>query len=79
MASINWSQIEKIEKQRYTLHEEIEASYSIFEKNGRKYFQIDTYGSSSRVHTNKVSQSIQLDQNSVKALILLLKKEFMID
>ena len=79
MASINWSQIEKLEKQRHTIHEEVDASYSIFEKNGSKYFQIDTYGSSNRTLTNKVSQSIQLDQNSVKELVALLKKEFLLD
>ena len=79
MASINWSQSEKLEKQRHTIHEEVDASYSIFEKNGSKYFQIDTYGSSNRTLTNKVSQSIQLDQNSVKELVALLKKEFLLD
>ena len=79
MANINWTQIERLEKQRHTIHEEVDASYSIFEKNGNKYFQIDTYGSSSRALTTKVSQSIQLDQNSVKELVALLKKEFQID
>ncbi|MBQ8172336.1 MAG: hypothetical protein IJ034_00145 [Mailhella sp.] len=79
MATINFNQIEKIDKQRYNLHDEADASYSIFEKNGNKYFQIDTYGSSKRILSNKISQTIQLDQNSVKALVTLLKKEFEID
>ena len=79
MASINFDSMEKIDKQRYSIHDEIDASYSIFTKNGKKYFQIDTYGSSKRIFSNKVSQSIQLDQNSVKSLIALLKKEFEIN
>lgn len=79
MALINWDQIEKIEKQRHTIHDDVDASYSIFEKNGCKYFQIDTYGSTSRMFTNKVSQSIQLDKKSVKSLVELLKKEFQLD
>ena len=79
MAGINWSHIEKVDKQRYTIHEEIDATYSIFEKDGVKYLQIDTYGSSKRELSHKVSQSIQLNKDSVIDLVNILKNEFLID
>jgi hypothetical protein len=35
-------------RERYTLHDEIEASYTSFERDGRFFFQLDTYGRKSR-------------------------------
>ena len=42
----------------------------------KNFFQIDTYGRSNRVETEKSSQIIQLDESSAKDLIKLLIKEF---
>jgi hypothetical protein len=46
--------------QRNSLHDEIEATYSVFERDGRVILQIDGYGRDSRQIPNKKSQSIQL-------------------
>ena len=40
MANINWTQIERLEKQRHTIHEEVDASYSIFEKMAANIFKL---------------------------------------
>ena len=76
MAKINIKTMTKQDKARYTIQEEVEAKYSVFEKDGEKFFQIDTYGRSKRVETEKSSQIIQLDESSAKELIKLLVKEF---
>lgn len=76
MARIDLNKIKKIDKNRYYVHEEIIATYSIFEQSGEKYFQIDTYGRSDRDIPEKVSQTIQLDRISAKFLVNLLVKEF---
>ena len=67
MARINVSEMEKIEKLRNSVQEEVQATYSTFISNGEKYFQIDMYGSKER---------LQLDKNNAKVLIDLLKVEF---
>jgi hypothetical protein len=61
---------------RPTLHEEIEASYSVFEKDGRKLMQIDSYGRESRQIPGKKSQTIQLDKEGATALFKILQREF---
>lgn len=76
MAKINIKNMTKQDKARYSIQEEVEAKYSVFEKDGEKFFQIDTYGRSNRVETEKSSQIIQLDESSAKELIKLLVKEF---
>ena len=76
MAKINIKTMTKQDKARYSIQEEVEAKYSVFEKDGEKFFQIDTYGRSNRVETEKSSQIIQLDEGSAKELIKLLVKEF---
>ena len=76
MAKINIKTMAKQDKARYSIQEEVEAKYSVFEKDGEKFFQIDTYGRSNRVETEKSSQIIQLDESSAKELIKLLVKEF---
>lgn len=76
MARININKMKRQNKERYSLQEEVEAKYSVFEKDGETIFQIDTYGRSDRVEPEKSSQIIQLDKQSAKALIRLLLDEF---
>lgn len=66
----------KKERDRSSLHEEIEATYSRFERDGRVLLQIDTYGRSSRQMPDKISQSIQLDRKGGEALYKILKDSF---
>lgn len=76
MARIDVKKIKREDKYRNTIHEEVESTYTIFEKNGVKYFQIDTYGKSERKLKGQSSQVLQLDEVSVYDLIKLLSEKF---
>lgn len=62
--------------ERNSLHEEIEATFSVFERDGKTLLQIDTYGRNSREIPGKKSQSIQLDEAGAAALHAILAKAF---
>jgi len=68
--------LEKIEMNRNNEQDEIHATYCIFEKNGKKYFQINTYGSQNREYVGQSSQNIQFDGKFAKELVSLLISEF---
>ena len=72
MAQINVNNIECLEKQRNTIHEEVRATYTIFKSDGEKYVQIDTYGKEDRESPEKISQSIQLNRETARYLVRLL-------
>lgn len=76
MALITKDNIVKAGKERNTVHQKVRATYTSFVCNGEKYFQIDTYGSPGREMKDKISQSIQLDEESAKALIKILSESF---
>lgn len=76
MARINWQNIKRIEKQRNTIHDTVNATYTVFESEGDKYFQIDTYGRIERDNPEKISQSFQLTRDDVRCLVNLLTDEF---
>ena len=76
MAQIDVTKIEKIDKERVTIHEKVYTTYSVFDDCGKHFVQIDTYGRSDRELPGKISQSIQLDESSAKFLFDLLKKEY---
>ena len=76
MAQISLDSIERIEKTRNQLHEKVHATYTVFEKDGRKYVQFDTYGKDDRDNPEKISQSFQLDEETARFLVRLLIKEF---
>ena len=48
----------------------------IFERDGSKYLQLDTYGSRDRKFQGKVSQSIQLDEGSAGEMQTLIRRAF---
>jgi hypothetical protein len=77
LALINANSFKKVPKERNIIHKDVDATYTIFkDENGKKYFQIDTYGSKDRKIIGKISQSIQFDIESAKILVTLLNKEF---
>ena len=76
MAQIDINKIEKLSKDRNTIHDKVYTTYSSFDNNGSHYVQIDTYGRSDREIPGKISQSIQLDEASAKYIFDLLKSEF---
>ena len=68
--------VSKKEQERYSVHGEVEATYSVFENDNGKYLQIDTYGLPSRQIPGKRSQSLQVDKDGARALINVLKEQF---
>ena len=76
MAQIDIATIEKLYKDRNTIHEKVYTTYSTFDSCGKHYVQIDTYGRSDREQPGKISQSIQLDEKSARYLFDLLKAEY---
>lgn len=62
--------------ERPSLHDEIEASYSVFERDGRILLQIDSYGRATREVPGKKSQTFQLDREGAEVLFGILKREF---
>ena len=62
--------------ERNSVHREVEATYTSFELGGKRYFQIDTYGTKDRKIPGKRSQSFQIDREAAARLVELLRKEF---
>ena len=79
MALINNTHFDRIVKERNFVHEPVKATYTSFTEDGKKYFQIDTYGSDSRKLKEKISQSIQIDKDMALELIKTMSKEFDIE
>ena len=79
MALIQADELNKVEKTRNLVHKKTVSTYTVFYEDQNKYFQIDTYGSSDRVMTEKVSQSIQFNRETAIKIIDILKKELSID
>ena len=77
MAQISLESIKKIEKNRNTVHEKDHTTYTVFEMDGKKYVQFDTYGRIDRENPEKISQSIQLDKETASFIVKLLVNEFM--
>jgi len=61
---------------RNSIHDGIDATFTIFERDGRSFLQIDTYGRNSRDIPGKKSQTIQLDREGGQALFNILKRAF---
>lgn len=76
MAQLDISNYKKIEKQKNTIQERVFWTYTDFCLDGQIYFQIDTYGRSSRETPDRISQSFQFDRESAKLVVNLLIKKF---
>ncbi|MBR6984340.1 MAG: methionyl-tRNA formyltransferase [Ruminococcus sp.] len=76
MARIDFTNIEKVSKERNNIHDKVYSTYTAFEKDGKEYVQLDTYGRNNRELPGKISQSIQVDKDDALVIIDILKKEF---
>lgn len=76
MAQIDIRHIKRIEKNTNHIHDRVNATYTVFEKDGKKYLQIDTYGRIERENPEKISQSIQFDKETARFLTDLFETEF---
>lgn len=76
MAQIDIRNLTKVNKERNTVHDQVYATYTVFDSNGEKYLQIDTYGKATRDNPEKISQSFQFNREAATCLANLLIKEF---
>lgn len=76
MAQIDINNLKKVNKERNTIHDEVYATYTVFDNNGEKFLQIDTYGKAERMNPEKISQSFQFNRETASYLVNLLIKEF---
>jgi len=67
---------ELLRMDRNSVHAEAEATYSIFDHNGHRFIQFDSYGSKTRDLPGKKSQTIQLDENSARKMFDILRSHF---
>jgi hypothetical protein len=65
--------------ERNSIHDEISASYTVFERDGRRFIQIDSYGRDEREIPGKKSQTIQLDRDGAQQLYRILQNAFHFD
>lgn len=64
-------------KENSSIHKNTDCNYYIvYDKSGKKYLQLDTYGSDDRQIPGKVSQSIQFSPEAINQLKLILKSSF---
>lgn len=71
------ARFERVEKQRNSVHSQVECGYVVFEaRDGHRYLQLDTYGSAERKLQDKVSQSLQFDENTAAELRKILESAF---
>ena len=70
------SKFEKLPMDRPSIHGPVQCTYSVFNgKDGKRYIQLDTYGSTEREIPGKKSQSLQLNEDSVAALLQVFERE----
>ena len=64
MAQINLKDIQRIERTGTSSMKRYKPPILIFQSDGEKYVQLDTYGRTGRENPEKLSQSIQLDSET---------------
>jgi len=70
-------QLQHVRLNRPFVHEEVECTCTVFEgPDGRKYIQLDTYGTKHRQIPGKKSQSLQLSPEAVKELREIIRDQF---
>jgi hypothetical protein len=70
------TQFTEIQKDTNQVDGGVECGYTMFERGGSMYLQLDTYGSRNRKFQGKISQSIQLNSESAAELQRLLRQAF---
>lgn len=69
MALIVMERYERQNKDNNRVHKEVDATYTDFFEGGIRYFQIDTYGTDNREFRGKVSQSIQMSEETFREML----------
>ena len=76
MARIDMKKIIREHKPSIRTHDVVRTTYDVYEINGVKYLHLDTYGRPNRQFTEKISQTIQLDEENCILLVELINKSF---
>jgi hypothetical protein len=58
------------------VHGPVTCGHRIFTVDGQRILQLDTYGSTERQIPDKISQSLQLDADSARELLAIIKNAF---
>jgi hypothetical protein len=58
---------------RNIVHGDVDCTYTVFQLDGKKYLQLDTYGSQKREYVGKKSQSLQFDEDSLRDLSQIIR------
>lgn len=70
-------EFEKITRERAKVHGVVQCTYCVFHgPDGKRYLTLETYGSPGREYPDKVSQSLQFDEEAVGRLIQLIHASF---
>ena len=70
------TKIVRVRKDRHRVHSKTKCECSIFELDGARYLQLDTFGSDTRKDRGQISQSLQLDERGAAELFALLAEAF---
>ena len=71
------SSFEEITAPRNQVHRtEVRCGYTTIESEGKRYLQLETYGSDERQIPGKVSQTLQIDAGAAAELLRLIGKTF---
>lgn len=62
--------------ERRSIHQPVACGWKIFDEQGRRILQLDTYGNSDRAIPGKGSQSLQFDRAAAEELLRLLREAF---
>lgn len=57
----------------HPVHTHVDCTYDVVVRDGKKYLQLDTYGSASRQKPGKKSQSIQFGPEAIQQLKEILR------
>lgn len=68
---------EEVEKQYPEIHRPVKCGYcSFIGSDDRRYLLLETYGTEDRQMPEKISQSIQLDEEGARQLMDIIRREF---
>jgi hypothetical protein len=68
--------LEHLSMSKNSVHAPANCTYTVFEEDGEKYLQVDTYGSAGRKIKGKKSQTLQLNRQSAQALKTVIEEHF---
>jgi hypothetical protein len=68
--------LEKIDLTKEAKHSTVNCTYSIVNADGKKFLQIDTYGSLTRKMPGKKSQSLRFSPEAIQQLKSIIDSEF---